>query len=389
MQSPAANSPESFYNLGNSLADNRQLDEAVTAYRQAIALRPDYLQAVANLGNALTRLGRYHEAIEIYERAIAINPDHPFAHFNMATVLLTLGNFERGWAEHEWRIKAAGSPTDWHTKFPRWTGDDLNGRRILLHSEQGRGDTIQFVRYIPLIAQRGGRVVLGCPPELGRLLRNVSGVKQLIHGAPLPQFDVHCPLPSLPLVFQTTLLTIPSTVPYLTVDPTLSQRWRARLADDRRLKVGLAWAGSPTHGNDRNRSIMLMTLSPLLNIPGIRFFSLQVGAAGEPARRLPASVITDFTNELTDFADTAALVEHLDLIISVDTAVAHLAGALGKAVWVLLPFVPDWRWMLDRDDSPWYPTMRLFRQARLGDWSVPMQRMTRELTRFILAVHDA
>jgi hypothetical protein len=260
----------------------------------------------------------------------------------------------------------------------------LEGRSLLLHTEQGLGDAVQFIRYLPLAAQRGARIIIECQAELQRLFQTMSGNYQtVVRGQPLPAFDLHCPLLSLPWVFGTNLASIPNDVPYLHADAEDAGRWQDRLGGHcALLKVGLAWAGKPTHQNDRNRSMKLARLAPLGQLPGVHFFSLQKGTAAAEAKAPPAGMeLVDWTEELKDFADTAALIANLDLVIAVDTAVVHLAGAMGKPVWTLLPFASDWRWLLDRADSPWYPTMRLFRQATPGDWDGVIRRVAAELSR--------
>jgi hypothetical protein len=255
---------------------------------------------------------------------------------------------------------------------------------MLVYSEQGIGDTIQFVRYAPLLARRGARVILQCQPELKPLFQSLEGVDCVLSTSEaLPPFDVQAPLLSLPLALGTTLESIPAQVPYLKADPALAEAWRAKLAPAGRcLKVGLAWAGNPKHRNDRNRSMPLSVLAPLAGVGGVRFYSLQKGdAAGQAKGPPPGMDLVDLTQELNDFADTAAFVANLDLVISVDTAAVHLAGAMAKPVWTLLPFFSDWRWLLDREDSPWYPTMRLFRQRTRGEWGGVVERVVKELDR--------
>jgi tetratricopeptide (TPR) repeat protein len=364
--------PEAHGNLGNALVEKGSLDEAVAACLQAIALRRNYPEAHYNLGGALKAKGQLEQAIAAYRRAIALRPDFADAHFNLALALLLQGNFLRGWEEYEWRWRSRDFRAARRSfPQPQWDGGPLEGRTILLHTEQGFGDTLQFIRYLPLVAQRGGRVIVRCREGLRRLLQTMGAdVPILEKGEPLPAFDVHCPLLSLPRLFATDLASIPRDVPYLHADAAAAEVWRDRLADhSASLKVGLVWAGSPTHRNDRNRSTKLAGFAPLARIPGMRFVSLQKGDAAAEAKSPPEGMeLSDPTEELHDFADTAALVAALDLVIAVDTSVVHLAGALGKPVWVLLPFAPDWRWLLDRSDSPWYPTMRLFRQQRAGEW---------------------
>jgi tetratricopeptide (TPR) repeat protein len=367
-------------NLGVALRRSNLGDRAIAACTTAIKLRPDYADGHNNFGSALYSRGEIDRAIPAYRKAIELNPDHASAHCNLGLALLVSGNFEEGWREFEWRwrVKELCLPPI-RTSQPAWDGSDLNGRRILLHAEQGMGDSIQFVRYLPMVKQRGGRITLACPKELIPLFNQLTDADQITAvDQPLPEFDVHCPLVSLPRVLGTRLETIPAEIPYLKADPPRSARWRERLPRDARRKVGLAWSGQPVHPNDLNRSMPLSALAPLAKLSGVQFFSLQKGKAKEQTSKWPTE-LTDWTNELTDFAETAALVENLDLVITVDTAVAHLAGAMGKPVWLLLPFAPDWRWMLRREDSPWYPTARLFRQTTAGDWTEPVGRVIEAL----------
>jgi len=298
-------------------------------------------------------------------------------------LLLLQGDFKRGWQEHEWRWKCRDYPSPQRNfAQPLWDGSALERRTLLLHTEQGLGDAIQFIRYLPLVAQRGGKIIIECQAELRRLFQTMlEKCPIVVRGDPLPAFDLHCPLLSLPLIFGTTLENIPQTVPYLHADAQDVKKWRERLDEHSpHLKMGLVWAGSPTNKNDRSRSIKLQSLAPLGQVPGVRLLSLQKGAAAAEAKTPPMGMeLVDYTQELTDFADTAALIANLDLLISVDTAVVHLAGAMGKLVWTLLPFSPDWRWLLERENSPWYPTMRLFRQQVIGDWDNVITRVASAL----------
>ncbi len=381
------NFAEAYSNLGVALADKGQLDEAIAAYRQAIAFRPNFAEAHGNLGKALKDKGQLDDAIAACRRAIAIKPNFAGAHNNLSLAMLTRGDFQHGWEEHEWRWKCKGfssRPRDFTQ--PQWDGRPLEGRTILLHAEQGFGDAIQFIRYVPLVQQRGGKIIVECPAGLQRLFQTMTASCQIVaEGQPLPAFDLQCPLLTLPRVFQTNLANIPETVPYLHADTELSRTWQHRLADQSpAVNVGLAWAGSPIHKNDRNRSMKLARLAPLGQIPGARFVSLQKGEAAAEAKSPPANVeLVDWTEELNDFADTAALIANLDLVIAVDTAVVHLGGAMAKPVWTLLPFVTDWRWLLEREDSPWYPSMRLFRQSSWGDWDSVITRVVDALSQWI------
>lgn len=356
-------------NLGNVLRDLDRPEEALACWRRALELKPGFAEAHNNLASVLQDQKKFDEALAHYRQAFELKPEYAEARSNWSLLTLLRGDFERGWPEYEWRLLAM-TPQRAFAQ-PRWDGSSLAGRTILLHAEQGFGDTIQFIRYIELVAQSGGRVIVECQKRLGRLLRgSLAGFTVVEKGEPAPSFDVQCALLSLPMVFRTTLQTIPQQVPYLFADANAVTRWRDKIAHGTpSFNVGLAWAGNKTHKNDRKRSLKLEALAPLGRVPGVRFYSLQKGDPAQQALMPPPGMqIIDWTNELDDFADTAALVANLDLVIAVDTAVAHLAGALGIPVWTLLPFAPDWRWLLDRDDSPWYPTMRLFRQTVPGDW---------------------
>ncbi|SHG88543.1 tetratricopeptide repeat protein [Bradyrhizobium erythrophlei] len=368
---------EAHSNLGIALKGRGRLDEAVAAAREAIRIRPDFADAHSNLGIALKDQGKLEEAIAACRQAIRFNPDFADAHWNESLLSLLTGDFERGWAKSEWRWKSGSSGLS-RRNFtqPLWLGaETLDRQSILLHSEQGLGDTIQFCRYAPLVAARGARVILEVQEPLRELMSGLAGVSHCVSkGEALPDFDLHCPLLSLPLAFGTRLDTIPSTTPYLCA-PVHGQDWEARLGPKDRTRIGLVWSGNPAHRDDRKRSIELNALSPLFDVAAT-FVSLQKDLrVGDEAALTERSNIINLGQSLESFADTAALISHLDLVISVDTSVAHLAGALGRPVWVLLPFVPDWRWLLGRDDSPWYPTARLFRQADTCDWRGVVDRV--------------
>ena len=363
--------PAAWNNLANALRCTGDFDGALQAYGQALRLKGDYADAYNGMGLACEEKGDTDGALQAICEAVRLNPNLADAHTNLAMHWLLRGDFERGWPEYEWRWQLKGAPLP-QTSFvqPRWKGEDLNGRTVLLYAEQGVGDTIQFIRYAPLVKQRGGRVMFVCMPEVAPLLVNFAGVDEMVPQGTLPPFHLHCPLLSLPMIFNTRVETIPASVPYLKADPRLSEQWSMKLQSrPGRLKVGLAWAGRPTHADDARRSMRLAQLAPLAQVKGVTFFSLQKGEAAAESARAPAGMdLIDCAADLHDFADTAALVSQLDLVVAVDTAVAHLAGAMGKPVWVLLPFKPDWRWLLDRNDTPWYPTMRLFRQGGKREW---------------------
>jgi Flp pilus assembly protein TadD len=391
-----------FSGLGLALAALDRPAEAADLQARAIALQPDFAGAQSNRGSAVLALNRVEEAVAAYGRAVRLDPALPDPHRNLGIARLLQGRLAEAWPEYEWRLRCTDSPTPVALPRPRWDGGPLDGRVILLYAEQGLGDVLQFVRYVPLVAARGGRVMLCAPRSLERLFagsgRGLEGVERFVAaGTPLSGFDVHTPLLSLPLAFATTLETIPAAVPYLHADPALVAAWGRRLdaalsmsdgpmsdgpmsdgpmadgAPGTVRRVGVVWAGSPGHGNDRNRSLPLAALAPLARLPGVRLVSLQQGPPLAQLADLPAGMTVldpaaDGGAAVADFADTAAIIANLDLVVTVDTSVAHLAGALGRPVWVLLPFAPDWRWLLGRDDSPWYPTMRLFRQPAPGRW---------------------
>jgi tetratricopeptide (TPR) repeat protein len=376
------NNADAHSNLGAALANTGSLDEAIAHLQLALQINPNLRSAHNNLGKALYNKGKIPEAIAEFEKVAATDPNDPRIHANLALAYLLLGDFERGWREHEWRLKVPEIVGARQFAQPQWNGSELNGKTILLHPEQGFGDMIQFARFIPQVAARGGRIILESPEELFRLFEDFPNIAQLAkRREPLPPFDVHCPLLSLASIFNVAASTIPSKVPYLTARADLVRKWSGRFdPPDQKLRVGLAWAGRPEHSNELNRSMNLTQFSPLAALDTVTFYSLQKGpAASQAAEPLPGLRLIDFSADIADFADTAALIEHLDLILTVDTAVAHLAGAMAKPTWLLLPWIPDWRWMLDRTDNPWYPTMRLFRQVRIGDWSEVLQRVAHSL----------
>jgi tetratricopeptide (TPR) repeat protein len=362
---------EYLNNLGMTLGDSGHLEDALSAFRRAITLKPDNVEYVYHMGVALEDLARPEDALLAYHKALTLNPNHAETHMSIGMVHLLMGNFAAGWKEYEWRAKCPHVPMQRNFSQPQWTGSDLTGKTILLHWEQGLGDTIHFIRYAPLVAARGARVILKCQPELETLMKRINGISTIaVHENLLPPFDLHCPLQSLPLAFGTTLDAIPTTIPYITPPPDRVEAWANRLGPSAgEHRVGLAWAGQPKHRNDRRRSMRLNQFAPLAEIKPARFFSLQKGPAAAQTTTAPPSLhLVDYTADLHDLADTAALIANLDLVICVDTSVAHLAGAMGKPVWLLLPFVPDWRWLLNRTNSPWYPTMRIFRQPTECDW---------------------
>ncbi len=369
---------EAYHNLGCALQNMERLDEAVSAYYQAINLRPDHVLSYNNLANIYAAQGRLGEAESAYRQALALDPDYADGHYNLSLLLLLQGLFEPGWAEYEWRWRRSGMQPRVFSQ-PRWNGAALPAGTILLLAEQGLGDTLHFLRYARLVRQRVGRVVLECQPALLSLARSCPGLTQVLaQGEPLPAFDVQAPLLSLPGLFHTNLASIPAEVPYLTADPARVAYWRQHLAHESRFKVGLVWQGSRQYGADRHRSAPLKTLTPLTQVPGVALYSIQVGEGSEQlaSARLP---ITDLGSQAVPLDNLAALLVNLDLLVSVDTAPAHLAGALGVPVWLALSKNADWRWLLDRTDSPWYPTARLFRQEQAGDWDSVFLRIAADM----------
>ena len=366
-------------NRGNALKELKRFEEALASYDRALALRPDYAEALSNRGVTLHELKRFEEALASYDRALKVRPDLAEAHFNEAVCRLLIGDFDRGWEKIEWRWKT-GQPRNEKRNFaqPQWTGqEDIAGKTVLLHTEQGFGDTIQFCRYVPRVVERAGRVILEVPKPLHELMSTLSGAAQIIsRGDPLPDFDIHCPLLSLPLAFRTQLESIPSTTPYLEVPINASQHWNTQLGPPDRPRIGICWAGNPNFRRDRSRSIGLSPILPLLANAEVQFFSLQKDLRAGDAEILRANHrITHLGQAIQTFSDTAAIISLMDLVISSDTSVVHLAGALGKPTWILLQFVPDWRWLLDREDSPWYPTARLFRQDETRQWDNVIARV--------------
>jgi tetratricopeptide (TPR) repeat protein len=411
----APDHPEILYNLGNTCLELRRLDEALASYNAALAIAPGHVGALVNRGNTLLRFNRPAEAIASYDAALAGMPGHPQiltnrghalrrldrpadaladieaalatapefaeAHFEEAMAHLALGNFAAGWKAYEWRWKTAAF-TRHRRPFqaPPWLGKEpVSGKTVLLHAEQGFGDTLQFIRYAPLLAGRGAKVVCEVQRELLPLLSQLPGISVIARGERLPAFDLHCPLLSLPLAFATQPETIPAVIPYLTAPAERVAAWRDRLPPGRP-RAGFVWSGSPSHNNDRNRSIALAQLAGLFEDPAVRCFSLQsemCAADRESLAQLPNLI--ELGSGFRDFADTAAVISLLDVVVSVDTAVSHLAGTLGKPVLILLPYAADFRWMRGRDDTPWYPTAKLFRQPALDDWDSVIARVREAL----------
>jgi tetratricopeptide (TPR) repeat protein len=414
---------EAWTNLGNVLTLQEHLDEAIDCHREALRINPDHAEALSNLGEVLARQGKFVEAADCHQRAVRaqpqfataysnlgfvreqqgcfdealgwqvqalrIDPGHAQAHFNRALLRLRQGNWREGWPEYEWRWRTKGY-RPYSLPGPRWDGSPLAGRTLLLLSEQGLGDTLQFAHFVPLLKARGGKIIVQCQPALCRLLAGTIGIDGVVsQDSRLPDFDVEAPLGSLPAILRSTPETVSATVPYLRPDVKLMERWRQLLriptADiglrTSDLLVGIAWQGNPRYGNDHQRSIPLKYFARLAQIKGVHLISLQKGPGTEQLQCLTDRFVFVFDIDEAGgaFVDTAAIMTNLDLVISSDTAIPHLAGALGVPVWLPLAKVPDWRWTLDGQDCPWYPTMRLFRQTRHGQWDDVFDRIAEEL----------
>lgn len=365
--------PEAWSNLGMWLRAERRFAESESCYKKACAQNPDFALAWNNLANLYVELSQLEQAERCYAKAIACDPNYAEPHTGRAMLRLLSGRFDEGWREYEWRRRQNPDPRAY--ACPEWDGSSLKGRTILLHHEQGAGDTIQFIRYARLLKAQGARVILQCPVALCSLMAAVPELDDVVCGSDsLPGADFHAPLMSLPLLCGTSLENIPAETPYLI--PPCAQIPEV-LADARALRVALVWSGNPNHLNDRNRSIDSHTMAKLLGIEGARFFSLQVGHESA-TEAFPGLPIVDLAPHLLNYLDTANYLQYIDLTITVDTSVAHLAGALGRPVWMLLPRCNDWRWLLNRSDSPWYPSMRIFRQKTLGEWSDVLEEVANE-----------
>ncbi len=386
----APNAAEVHNNKGAALEDLGRRDEALKSYARSCALRDDAAEPYNNLGTLFAERGDIDKAMGCFRRAMELDPKFGEPFMNLGMCLMLRGKFEEGTRHYEQR---------WHTRKlplrprdfeqPQWIGQNIAGKTLLIHAEQGMGDTFQFIRYAQLLARRGVRVVAEMQPEVIDVVKRMSSIsKAVVTGEPLPKFDWHCPTMSLPLAFSTTVSTIPANTPYLDADPKLAELWGDRLGPaEGMFTVGLVWAGRPTHKNDHNRSMSLEMLAPLADIPNIRFVSLQKGAPAKQAETPPKNMLLfEATDHIESFADTAALLSHVDLLVSVDTSVAHLAGAMGKPVWVFIPDPPEWRWMENRTDTPWYPTMRLFRRNGDEPWPLVVERVASALKERIEAL---
>jgi tetratricopeptide (TPR) repeat protein len=374
---------------GVILESDGDLTEAAACFREALRHKPGHADALTNLGVVAHRRNKMAESMELLDEALRHQPNLVVAHWNRAMLLLQLGDLDSGWSEYEWRWQKHGFERR-NFDQPRWDGSDLKGRTILLYAEQGLGDTLHFIRYAPLVKARGGKVLVECQPAVKGLIAGVKDIDFLVaKGSELPPFDVQSPLLSLPGIFHTTLDTIPAEVPYLHLGEGLTRHWQEdlqRLESDRErpFRIGIAWQGSPTYVHDRKRSLPLASFGPLARLDRVELVSLQKGPGTEQLANLAGQFpVVDLEskmgNESVSFANVAAILKNMDLVISCDTAIVHLAGALAMPVWVALPLVPDWRWLLERQDSPWYPTMRLFRQTEAGRWDDVFERMAVEL----------
>jgi len=382
----APGSPDVHCNLGKAHFLRGESRAAVEGFSRALAIDPFHARTLCNLGFQLEVLGDLAGSKECYRVALAHHPESALARFGLGMAQLAEGNFAEGWqnCEARWETHQFKEARPQFSQ-PQWKGEDLRGARILVYSEQGLGDTLQFARYLPLLAARGATIILQVQPGLRRLLENSGGAAQLlVAGEETPAFDWHCPLLSLPLAFGTEVSSIPAPIPYLRAPEEAVALWSQRLDPDR-LRVGLVWSGNPTHARNRDRSMTVEAMARLSRMEKAAFYSLQMGASAATPDAPSGTSIVNLSDQTHDFADTAAIVANLDLVITVDTSVAHLAGGMGKPVWILLHRVADWRWLLDREDSPWYPTARLFRQTVAGDWSGVMERVEGELRELVAA----
>ncbi len=383
--------PVAHHSRGLVLYELGRYGAALEAQERVLASAPEHAGAWLHRGRALAALNRHDEAVASYGKARAIGRDDPDLNFSEALALLTLGDYRRGFEKYEARWRRSGMPVQKSRPQPLWLGEyPLPRKTVLLHAEQGLGDTIQFARYVPLLAASGAKVVLEVQSELTALMARLDGDATIIaRGQTPPPFDVHCPLGSLPLALRTEPHSVPAEIPYLSAKDADLAKWSARIGALARPRIAIAWSGNPVHYNDRNRSISFARLAPLLAVPA-RFLSIQRDVRSGDADELAAAKrVTHLGAELENFTDTAAIIALSDLVISADTAVAHLAGAMGRPLWVLVPFAPDWRWTLDGETSPWYPTARLFRQTALGDWDGVITRVAAELVKYIPAASES
>ena len=384
--------PGVHYNRGLALYALGRYAASLEAHDRALASAPEHAGAWLHRGRSLAALNRADEAVKSYAKARSAGKDHPDIQFSEALALLTLGDYRTGFEKYEARWRRSGMPSPQSRRGPLWLGGyPLSRKTVLLHAEQGLGDTIQFARYVPLLAATGANIVLEVQSELTALMARLDGGAKIIaSGEAPPPFDVHCPLGSLPLALRTEPDSVPASIPYLSADDASLTKWSARIGALPRPRIAIAWSGNPSHYNDRNRSLAFARLRPLFAHPaaqggaGARFISIQYDVRAEDASALAAETrVLHLGGDLQNFTDTAAVIALSDLVIAADTAVAHLAGAMGRPLWVLIPFAPDWRWTLNGEASPWYPTARLFRQTTLGDWDGVIARVTAELSKYV------
>ena len=376
---------EGYNKLGITYKKTDQFDKAKAIFKKGIDKDKNYVRFYGNLANVLQSEGKYPEALSYYSKAIQVEPFYHEAIFSRSLLYLLLGKFEQGWQdyEHRWQLHGVKKRK---FKVPEWHGQNLEDKSLLLWGEQGLGDTIQFIRYVPKIKEKDGELILECQSSLIPLFKSISGIDQMVDGTkdtPV-KYDYHIPMLSLPRIFNTREETIPQKIPYLSPDQRARKKIKQRLAIDKKLfNIGIVWSGNPQHGNDHRRTCELFRFKTLKTIKKTQLFSLQKGEAASDLKNNNINWLTDLAPLIDDFSDTAAIIQKLDLVITVDTSVAHLAGALGKRVWILLPYHPDWRWMLKRKDSPWYPTARLFRQNKPGNWKKIFKDFKQELQSLI------
>jgi len=374
----------SFYsNLGNLLRDQHRLQEAKTASEKAAALKPKTAQYHCNLAGTLRELGEFEQAKKSYQQALSLDPSNAEAHITLGMILLAEGDYKNGLAEYEHRWQGKELNDRRHQfKQPEWHGESLQDCTLLVWQEQGFGDFLQMIRFIPHLLQRGAKIVLECQPKLQHLMKSFPGISTLIKPAQNPgQYDKHCPIMSLPARLQTDLSNLPKQIPYISIPKDKLKKWSKVFPKQKKTRVGLVWAGSTSHPNDYYRSMPLDEAIPLLQTSNVDFYSVQIKSSKDDKALLKKHQVTDLSKDIDDFADTAAIFQQLDLLIAVDTSVIHLAGALGRPAWLMVPAVPDWRWLLDRTDSPWYPSVQIFRQKKLGDWSSVIQSIKQALNK--------
>ena len=379
------NQPDALYNLAVEFQKYNRLEDAKKCYERAVLLNPKDVNTYLNLGNTLKDMKRYQEALANYDNALTLCPDMASVLWNKGLIKILIGEFEEGWQLYEWGWKCSERGKNRTFIQPKWLGkEQVAGKTLLIHSEQGLGDVIQFCRYIPMLEKLGAEVILEIKATLVPLVSTLKcNLKIIEDGMELPNFDMYCPIMSMPLAFKTSINTIPHEVPYLYCDSDKIKVWHKKLGSKTKLRIGFVWSGSKTHKNDRNRSISLETFEPILQLP-FEFHSIQKQIdSQEEAYLSKFQNVSLHQNDLLDFSDTAALLSQMDLTISVDTSVAHLAGALGKSLWLMLPFNPDYRWMVDGEISPWYPTMTLFRQTDIGNWNKVISDIKRQLILFL------